>query len=146
MGIDGGVEVHHVADLPARTGLRTSSAFTVGFLLSRYAPKNQMRDKHVAVGNLKNRRSIADVCDLVQGLWLAAEHCRAGEVYNIGGDDVYSVEQFTDMIRTQGNIQLPGGAAPGTNALVRRVGHRGGTAPNFGTVATGNLRFRSLPL
>lgn len=44
MGIDGGVEVHHVADLPARTGLGTSSAFTVGFLLSLYALKNQMRD------------------------------------------------------------------------------------------------------
>jgi D-glycero-alpha-D-manno-heptose-7-phosphate kinase len=46
MGIDGGVEVHHVADLPARTGLGTSSAFTVGFLLGLYALKNQMRDKH----------------------------------------------------------------------------------------------------
>jgi D-glycero-alpha-D-manno-heptose-7-phosphate kinase len=45
MGIDDGVEVHHVADLPARTGLGTSSAFTVGFLLSLYALKNQMRDK-----------------------------------------------------------------------------------------------------
>ena len=33
MGISDGVEVHHVADLPARTGLGTSSAFTVGFLL-----------------------------------------------------------------------------------------------------------------
>jgi D-glycero-alpha-D-manno-heptose-7-phosphate kinase len=46
MGIDAGVEVHHIADLPARTGLGTSSAFTVGFLLSLYALKNQMRDKH----------------------------------------------------------------------------------------------------
>jgi D-glycero-alpha-D-manno-heptose-7-phosphate kinase len=46
MEITEGVEVHHVADLPARTGLGTSSAFTVGFLLSLYALKNQMRDKH----------------------------------------------------------------------------------------------------
>src|ERR1700751_564454 len=46
LGIDGGVEVHHVADLPARTGLGTSSAFTVGLLLALYALKNQMRDKH----------------------------------------------------------------------------------------------------
>ncbi len=43
--IDKGVEVHHVADLPARTGLGTSSAFTVGFLLGLYALKEQMRDK-----------------------------------------------------------------------------------------------------
>jgi D-glycero-alpha-D-manno-heptose-7-phosphate kinase len=46
MNIDEGVEIHHVADLPARTGLGTSSAFTVGLLLGLYALKNQMRDKH----------------------------------------------------------------------------------------------------
>jgi D-glycero-alpha-D-manno-heptose-7-phosphate kinase len=46
MGIDEGVEVHHIADLPARTGLGTSSAFTVGLLLGLYALKDQMRDKH----------------------------------------------------------------------------------------------------
>jgi D-glycero-alpha-D-manno-heptose-7-phosphate kinase len=43
--INKGVEIHHVADLPARTGLGTSSAFTVGLLLGLYALKNQMRDK-----------------------------------------------------------------------------------------------------
>ena len=46
LNINEGVEIHHVADLPARTGLGTSSAFTVGLLLGLYALKNQMRDKH----------------------------------------------------------------------------------------------------
>lgn len=46
LGIEEGVEVHHIADLPARTGLGTSSAFTVGLLLGLYALQNQMRDKH----------------------------------------------------------------------------------------------------
>lgn len=46
MKVQEGVEIHHVADLPARTGLGTSSAFTVGLLLGLYALKNQMRDKH----------------------------------------------------------------------------------------------------
>jgi D-glycero-alpha-D-manno-heptose-7-phosphate kinase len=45
MGVEEGVEVHHIADLPARSGLGTSSAFTVGMLLSLYALKNNMRDK-----------------------------------------------------------------------------------------------------
>jgi len=45
LNVDEGVEIHHVADLPARTGLGTSSAFTVGMLLGLYAMKNQMRDK-----------------------------------------------------------------------------------------------------
>jgi D-glycero-alpha-D-manno-heptose-7-phosphate kinase len=45
LGIEEGIEIHHIADLPARTGLGTSSAFTVGLLLALYAMKNQMRDK-----------------------------------------------------------------------------------------------------
>ncbi len=50
-----------------------------------------------AKSSLANRRSRSRS----EGFWLAAEHCRAGEVYNIGGDDVYSVEQLVDMIRAQ---------------------------------------------
>jgi len=46
LGINEGVEIHHVADLPARTGLGTSSAFTVGLLLALYALQDRMRDKH----------------------------------------------------------------------------------------------------
>lgn len=46
LGVTEGVEIHHVADLPARTGLGTSSAFTVGLLLGLYALKERMRDKH----------------------------------------------------------------------------------------------------
>jgi len=45
LGIDEGLEIHHVADLPARTGLGTSSAFTVGLLLGLYALQDRMRDK-----------------------------------------------------------------------------------------------------
>lgn len=45
MGMEEGVEIHHVADLPARTGLGTSSAFTVGLLLGLYALQDKMRDK-----------------------------------------------------------------------------------------------------
>ena len=43
--VDEGVEIHHLADLPARTGLGTSSAFTVGLLLAMHALKGQMPDK-----------------------------------------------------------------------------------------------------
>jgi D-glycero-alpha-D-manno-heptose-7-phosphate kinase len=46
LGINEGIEIHHIADLPARSGLGTSSAFTVGLLQGLYALKNQMRDKH----------------------------------------------------------------------------------------------------
>jgi D-glycero-alpha-D-manno-heptose-7-phosphate kinase len=45
LGFEDGLEVHHVGDLPARTGLGTSSAFTVGLLLALYALQDKMRDK-----------------------------------------------------------------------------------------------------
>ena len=46
LGIEDGVEIQHIADLPARAGLGTSSAFTVGLLLGLYALRDQLRDKH----------------------------------------------------------------------------------------------------
>jgi len=45
MEIDRGVEIHHDADLPARTGLGSSSAFTVGLLNALYALKGKMITK-----------------------------------------------------------------------------------------------------
>jgi D-glycero-alpha-D-manno-heptose-7-phosphate kinase len=43
--IDRGVEIHHDGDLPARAGLGSSSAFTVGLLHSLYALKGIMIPK-----------------------------------------------------------------------------------------------------
>lgn len=43
--IDKGVEIHHDGDLPARTGLGSSSSFTVGLLHSLYALKGVMPSK-----------------------------------------------------------------------------------------------------
>ena len=46
MKIKTGIEIHHDGDLPARTGLGSSSAFTVGLLNSLYALKGVMPTKH----------------------------------------------------------------------------------------------------
>jgi len=43
---DRGVEVHHDGDLPARSGMGSSSAFTVGLLHALYALKGAMPSKH----------------------------------------------------------------------------------------------------
>ena len=44
MKISDGVEIHHDGDLPARSGLGSSSSFTVGLLHALYALKHQMVD------------------------------------------------------------------------------------------------------
>ena len=49
MNIEEGVEVHHDGDLPARTGLGSSSAFTVGLIHSLYALKEKMVTKEQLV-------------------------------------------------------------------------------------------------
>ncbi len=43
--IDRGVEIHHDGDLPARSGMGTSSAFTVGLLHGLYALQGHMPSK-----------------------------------------------------------------------------------------------------
>ena len=45
LGFDQGVEIHHDGDLPARSGLGSSSAFTVGLLNALYALRGVMADK-----------------------------------------------------------------------------------------------------
>jgi D-glycero-alpha-D-manno-heptose-7-phosphate kinase len=44
-GMDDGLEIHHDADLPARSGLGSSSSFTVGLLNALHALKNRMISK-----------------------------------------------------------------------------------------------------
>jgi D-glycero-alpha-D-manno-heptose-7-phosphate kinase len=50
MNIDAGVEIHHHADLPARTGLGSSSSFSVGLL----------HGLHALRGELVSKRSLAE--------------------------------------------------------------------------------------
>jgi D-glycero-alpha-D-manno-heptose-7-phosphate kinase len=45
LNIDRGVEIHHDGDLPARSGMGSSSSFTVGLLHALYALKGQMPSK-----------------------------------------------------------------------------------------------------
>jgi D-glycero-alpha-D-manno-heptose-7-phosphate kinase len=45
MGFDDGIEVHYDGDIPARTGVGSSSAFTVGLLHSVYAMQGKMPSK-----------------------------------------------------------------------------------------------------
>lgn len=46
LGMDRGIEIHHDGDLPARSGMGSSSSFTVGLLHALYALKGHMPSKH----------------------------------------------------------------------------------------------------
>lgn len=55
-GCDGGLEIHHDGDLPARSGLGSSSSFTVGFLHALAGLK----------GHLSQKRGLADEAIFVE--------------------------------------------------------------------------------
>ena len=58
-----------------------------------------IRPPCLSVGNLTSRRAIIDVRDMARALWLSAERCEAGEVYNIGANQIYSVRELIETIR-----------------------------------------------
>lgn len=60
--------------------------------------------RSLKVGNLTSRRAIGDVRDLVRALWVAAERGELGEVYNIGAEDVFSVQELIDAIRSKSTV------------------------------------------
>lgn len=50
-------------------------------------------------GNFDSVRTLIDVRDAMESYWVAAEKCRPGEAYNIGGNTVISVGEFLDVLR-----------------------------------------------
>ena len=64
-----------------------------------------MRPPSLTVGNL-TRRAIIDVRDLVRGLWLSAECCVAGDVYNLGTDQIYSIQEVIETIQAHVKVRF----------------------------------------
>ena len=74
--------------------------------LTKRAVELEMGIEHrfLKVGNLTTRRAIGDVRDLIGALWVSPERCEFGEVYNVGAEYIYSVQDIIDAIRTQTDI------------------------------------------
>ena len=75
-----------------------------------------IRPPSLMVGN-RTRRAIIDVRDLVSGLWLSAEYCVAGDVYNLGTDQIYSIQEVIETIRTHVKVHF---SVEEDRALIRR--------------------------
>jgi GDP-4-dehydro-6-deoxy-D-mannose reductase len=62
--------------------------------------------RFLRVGNLTTRRAIGDVRDLIRALWISAERCELGEVYNVGAEYVYSIQEVVEAVRKQVNVSF----------------------------------------
>jgi GDP-4-dehydro-6-deoxy-D-mannose reductase len=65
-----------------------------------------LRPPSLKVGNVHTRRAIIDVRDMVRALWLSAGHCEAGEVYNVGADQIYSVQELIEVIKSHSGVNF----------------------------------------
>lgn len=63
--------------------------------------------KELLHGNLDSVRTLIDVRDAMESYWIAAEKCRPGEVYNIGGNTVISVGGFLDVLKKLATCPIP---------------------------------------
>ena len=65
-----------------------------------------IRPPVLTVGNVTSRRAIIDVRDMVRALWLSAETCEAGEVFNVGARHIYSVQELIEAIRPHSTVNF----------------------------------------
>jgi GDP-4-dehydro-6-deoxy-D-mannose reductase len=80
-------------------GPRQSPAFVTSDFAKQIAEiELALREPKLRVGNLDARRDFTDVRDMVQAYHLALERGEPGEVYNLGAERAYSVEQVLDML------------------------------------------------
>ncbi len=88
LGIERGVEVHHVGDLPARSGMGSSSTFTVGLLHALYALQGRMIGReqlmeesiHVEQNLLQELVGSQDQVSAAMGGFNKITFCRNGDI------------------------------------------------------------------
>jgi len=57
-------------------------------------------------GNLNSVRTFVDIQDAVEAYWLAAKKGKIGEIYNIGGDKVISVNNFLKLLIKHAKVKI----------------------------------------
>ena len=58
------------------------------------------------VGDLSSKRDWSDVRDIVRGYWLALDHCRPGEAYNIASERPIAVGEMLDVLRGLSTVRV----------------------------------------
>ncbi len=81
------------------TGPRRGDVFAESTFAKQLAEVEAgIRPPVIKVGNLSAVRDYSDVRDIVRAYWMALEHGKAGEVYNIATGFGFSIQQVLDML------------------------------------------------
>ena len=63
-------------------------------------------------GNLDSIRTLIDVRDAMESYWVACDKCEYGTPYNIGGDDVVSVGDFLETLKSKSKVKIVSQQSP----------------------------------
>ncbi len=88
------------------TGPRKTNDVVADFT-HRAVAIEQKKETVLKVGNLKTKRAITDVRDLVHALMLLSDKGNWGDVYNISGNKVYEINEIVPIIENYMGIKLP---------------------------------------
>jgi GDP-4-dehydro-6-deoxy-D-mannose reductase len=88
-------------------GPRQSPAFVTSDFAKQIVEIEQGdREPTLHVGNLEARRDFTDVGDIVRAYHLALERGEPGEVYNLGAERAYSIQDVLDMLLWLSDAQI----------------------------------------
>ncbi|WP_076410853.1 GDP-mannose 4,6-dehydratase [Shewanella sp. UCD-KL12] len=65
------------------------------------------KQQELCHGNLDSTRTLIDVRDAMESYWVALTKGKIGEVYNIGGDNVYKVGEVLEILKSKSIAQIP---------------------------------------
>jgi len=68
--------------------------------------KDINKEKKLRVGNLKTKRAITDVRDVIKAFDLALEKATIGETYNVSGEKVYEINEIVNILRNLVNFDF----------------------------------------
>ncbi len=85
---------------PRRKNLFASSW---AYQINRIKDKKQ---KYLLHGNLNSTRTIMDVRDAMRAYFLAAKHCKIGEIYNIGSNYKINLKEFLKKLKKISKINF----------------------------------------
>ena len=89
------------------TGPRRGDVFAMSFFAKQVAAAELgLKEPVIRVGNLKSVRTFCDVRDAVEAYWILVNKCKAGEVYNIGGNRTMTIGEALDMLLSYTKTKL----------------------------------------
>lgn len=88
-------------------GPRQSADYAVPNFARQVAAAEAGRQEPVVVtGDLRPRRDLSDVRDVVRAYRLLMERSRAGEVYNVGSDTTHSMQEVLDRLLARARVRI----------------------------------------